>query len=169
MGLTRWTGVTLVLGALCASGGCTPPKPGGHDAGSAIGDAGEAIEWPYWPAGIRVHPLTRLITDEESGRLELEARVELVDLDGDTTKGIGLLTMRLYDAGDRSRSHAIVTWRRDLADPAVNRLHYDDVTRTYLLRLELDPDRLPETPLLQATLEAPGGRTIVAGREIRTH
>jgi len=117
---------------------------------------------------MRVHPLTRLITDVESGRLELEARVEMLDLDGQTTKAIGILTMQLYDDRDRSRFHPIVTWRRDLADAAVNRLHYDDVTRTYLLRLELDPDRLPGSPVLKAELDASNGLTITAERPIRT-
>jgi hypothetical protein len=112
--------------------------------------AAERARWPYWPREMRVHPLTRIVYDAHTGETLLEARVELFDQHHHTTKGDGFLTLVLRDAADRPDVPARATWTCDLTDPGTNLLHFDDVTRTYLLRLELHPEQLPDHPVLVA-------------------
>jgi hypothetical protein len=107
--------------------------------------------WPFWPERLRVHPLTRLVTDAHSGRQLLEARIEFFDAHGATTKASGQLTLRLFgDAAQPDSADPLETWNLNLRDLSVNALHYDDVTRTYLMRLEIDPARLTAAPELRA-------------------
>lgn len=94
--------------------------------------------WPYWPATMRVHPLTRLTTDNLTAQSIIECRLEFQDLDGQTSRAVGQLTLQLYpDSFAATGSGAIETWNQDLRDLITNRRQYDDVTRTYLFRLQL--------------------------------
>ena len=107
--------------------------------------------WPFWPVKMRIHPLTRVIPDEASSRLVIEARIELRDQHNHTTKGYGQVRFDLLDgalpAGERT---TIEKWNQDLQNLNRNRLYYDEVTRTYLFRLGIDPADLPAEPLLRA-------------------
>lgn len=81
------------------------------------------------------------MSDPETGQLIIEARIEFFDSDEETTKAVGMLTLQVYpDAATPSGSNAQKSWNLDLADLAFNRAHYDDVTRTYLFKLEVGPD-----------------------------
>jgi hypothetical protein len=119
-------------------------------------DGASEFGWPYWPTELRVHPLTRLV-QEANGATVLEARVELLDAEGHTTKGIGLLILEVRTDEEGTVEER---WERDLSDPTLNRLHYDEVTRTYLLRLAIDPKRLSGQPVLEAALVIPGQTTL---------
>jgi hypothetical protein len=132
--------------AIAAISGCEPRSgtasapvlPG--SSGSGALDEHHAVErpnWPYWPVAMRLHPLTRLMTDAHSGETIIEARLEFVDGDSQTTKAVGQLTLQVYpDSVTPTGSGALETWNQDLRDVAVNRRQYDDVTRTYLFRLQ---------------------------------
>ena len=103
---------------------------------------------------MRLHPLSRVVAIDDG--LIFEVRLELRDRDGDTTKGVGDLRVEL----DRARSGVVATWERDLTDLELNQLHYDDVTRTYLLRLEVTENQVEPGGTLRATFEAPHGVTL---------
>lgn len=107
--------------------------------------------WPYWPERLRVHPLTRLVTDPATGQRLLEARIEFFDDRGATSKASGQLTLRLFaDAALPDNAEPLETWNLNLRDLAINAQQYDDVTRTYLMRLQIDPARLTAAPELRA-------------------
>ena len=127
--------------------------PSGSSAGASLPDSAGGIvpAWPYWPEKLRVHPLTRLVTDPRTGRNLLEARIEFFDAQGATTKASGQLTLRLFaNASQPDTADPLETWNLNLRDLAVNAQQYDDITRTYLMRLEIDPTRLTATPDLRA-------------------
>lgn len=105
--------------------------------------------WPFWPTTMRIHPLTRVARDDETGHPVVEVRVEFADPQGIASRASGTLTIELFDQTARGAA-AINVWNRNLTDPVTNTRHFDDVTRTYLLRLQIDPDRLPTHIALQA-------------------
>jgi hypothetical protein len=109
-----------------------PPKRG---AKSPDGKAA----WPFWPAHMRLHPLTRLTGDTQTGEQIIECRIEFEDPDHQTCRAVGQLTLQLYpdSAAATGSRNALQTWNQDLRDLELNRRQYDDVTRTYLFRLQL--------------------------------
>ena len=156
--------VALALGAGLT--GCGSPGSPGPGPATEPTEITAMTAWPYWPQRVRVHPLTRLVTGDPASPKVLEARIELLDPDGDTTKGVGALTLELRANEDGGRP--VAGWSIALDDPEVNRLHYDQVTRTYLMRLELEPDAIPEDPELFAELESPDGRVLHDTLRLRT-
>ena len=116
--------------------------------------------WPYWPAEMRIHPLTRLVIDTDTGETVIEVRIELLDIDGYTTRGCGQLRIDLHDALSGAPGQAMRTWELDLRDPAVNRNRYDDVTRTYMFPLDTEMQQLPEEPELRAYFLSADGQAI---------
>ncbi len=138
-----------IIGALSALGimGCeTGPSPvtkptGRPTVGSPpplVGEEVEAGQWPFWPTSLRIHPLTRLTADTRTGRAIIEVRLEFLDPEQHTTKGVGQVRIDLATTGTASdSSQPLATWSWDLRDPTVNSTLYDDVTRTYLLRLKV--------------------------------
>jgi len=149
----RLAAVVLVLSIIACSG-CQPTRPGGGNGLATHADG--SLRWPFWPADMRIHPLTRITTDEAGGETIIEARLELVDAHGHTTKGIGFVTCELLPRGSET---VVAFWELDLTDLAINRERYDDVTRTYLIPLELDDEStLPERPELRARFESADGK-----------
>lgn len=96
-----------------------PHRPAGAGSGQA---SLMPIEWPYAPASIRVHPLSRVLAD---GRVEL--RVECIDPEGDSVKSIGMLRVHLGDGPGAVHVEA------DLNDRGVHDLDWDPVLRDYRL------------------------------------
>lgn len=145
-----------------------PPRP------ARTGDAGPGsvmAAWPFAPARIEVHPLTRLVPSA-TGPGQIEAHVELRDRFGDEVKGLGELLIELYeDAGPVSgvgERRQIATWRFNLTDLDANDRAYDNVTRTYRLDLtEVPTLTTGEGRLrLRATLTTPGGVRLSAERRL---
>jgi len=156
----------LAIGVL-GSPGCAG---GSHDQGPlSNGSAGTDLahrdasdaDWPYWPRRMRIHPLTQLATDRDTGQLVIETRVEFFDSLGHTTKGIGQVLVDLH-AARSAETEPLETWALNLADPQVNADHYDDLTRTYLFRLEFDPLVLPDRPEIRAYFRSSDGRRLQA-------
>ena len=124
---------------------------------------------PFRPVKMRIHPLTRVVASENSseGSIEIEARIELVDQFGDTTKGLGDLRLELFasrsSSGTDPSGKALLTWCPAFGNLAFNALHFDRVTRTYVFALELRArSDLPSRCILIATLTT--GEGVLADR-----
>jgi hypothetical protein len=91
-----------------------------------------ATEEPFPAAAVRLHPLTRWVDDDDRHAV-LEARFELFDRYGVSTRSLGRALFVLIDAsGEETR------WDIDLANPEPNaRTYYDAVTRLYAVPLAL--------------------------------
>jgi len=155
-------------GLLLCIAGCQPRD--NHQTplsprGNAADDVNTAAIWPFWPTSMSIHPLTRLTTEDQTGRTILEARIEFLDSQGNRSKAVGQMTLALYNANDRSQP--VHVWAQDLLEPARNQQHFDVVTRTYLLRLELDPGKFPEQAELRASFNSVDGQSMDAAYRIK--
>lgn len=101
-------------------------------------------QWLFWPTRVRVHPLSRAIRAATDRSLILEVRLEFLDRFGHNSKGVGQVRLELYHSGPgrgNARPEArmrLGVWTIDISSAEQNLLHYDDVTRTYLFRLEVE-------------------------------
>jgi hypothetical protein len=112
---------------------------------------------------MRIHPLTRLARDPDTGEPWIDVRIELFDRDGQTVRGCGRIRIDLHEATDLEAALAppvVASWEIDLSDLTYNALRFDPVTRTYLFPLELEPDQLGDSPLLRAYYETGDGRRL---------
>ena len=57
---------------------CSPPDQANGGAVTGSGSAGiaSAIEWPFWPTSMRIHPASMVRIDETTGQPVIEARLE---------------------------------------------------------------------------------------------
>lgn len=85
---------------------------------------------------MRIHPLTRVMDNSEDQQRIVEVRIEFSDQFGSTTRSAGQLRLELIDRG--AGGDVVEEWNNDLRSESSNALHFDDITRTYLFRLELD-------------------------------
>ncbi|MAB84129.1 MAG: hypothetical protein CMJ24_11955 [Phycisphaerae bacterium] len=141
---------------------------GSGQSGNATISA-SSLDWPYAPTSIQVHPISRIKIDRETGRAVVHARVEFLDSDGFSTRGIGELDLILSGQSDDGVMLMSQTeWTCDLNDADKNRQYYDEVTRTYQAMLEMEPDmNVPWEPNLRAVLLLPDGRSLTDSRRIR--
>lgn len=119
--------------------------------------------WPFWPVKMRIHPLTRVTTDANSNQMVIETRLEFIDAEGQTTKAIGQVRFELYADASATGGPARAWPEQDLRDLDVNRLRYDDVTRTYLFPIDIKPEDLAGDPQLWAYFLSADGR-LMKGR-----
>lgn len=124
--------------------------------------APSSVSWPYWPRRMRIHPLSQLATDRDTGQLVIETRIEFLDRHGHTCKAVGQVLIDLHETGGARNREPLETWVLDLGDASVNRDHYDELTRTYLFRLDFDPQILPERPELWGYFRSADGRRFQA-------
>ncbi len=120
--------------------------------------------WPFWPYDMRIHPLTQFMNDRQTGKLMIEARVEFFDPYGHTCKAFGQIEIALHDAEpDQFNANPIGTWPEDLTDLELNDIYFDDVTGTYLLRLQIAQDmEVPQKAELRAAYLSADGRRLQA-------
>ncbi len=152
-------------------GGCIPSEsaPITTDPPKTTAKLDSQAVWPYWPTHLRVHPLTRFSKDAaDPNRTLLEARIEFLDAQEITAKACGQLTLEVID-GDLppKDATAIKFWNIDLRDAAVNQRQFDFVTRTYLCKLDVDPEALPAKPALRVMFVSTDGRTMEDLRPLR--
>ena len=160
-----------VIGAIIALfgvAGCSTPSVRAAPITSASGpgafvapDEGPIVDarWPFWPVRMRLHPLTMLSVDPDSDQQIIEARVELLDQFGDTTKCMAQFRFELHDHKPQSAAdQPLREWNTDLRDLETNRLHYDQVTQTYLFRLGLDEGAIAGEPHLRVFVVSVTGR-----------
>jgi hypothetical protein len=180
--MSRAVLTSLALCCLLAALGC-PPDDANQDDGlletngwrpiEAVngrpGDRHSEASWPFWPRSMRVHPATRIAIDRESSQPMLETRIEFADQHGAITKACGQLTVELRDAASplRADSAAAGTWNIDLRDLAKNREHFDDITRTYLLRLKLEGMEVPAQPRITVYFLSSDGTKLTAEHDPR--
>ena len=155
-------GTLIALGVMGCQAGPSPTAklPDGPAGASSPSLDGESVRWPFWPDALRIHPLTRLTVDTRTGQAIIEVRLEFLDPEQHTTKGVGQVRIDLATTGSASDSSPpLATWSWDLRDPTVNRTLYDEVTRTYLLRLRVQSLELgPQLELRAYYLSATGQR-----------
>ena len=154
----------LVVSALSGCGGASTPG-WSETAESATHDSG--TRWPFWPVQMRLHPLSRLVV-EEDGQILVEARLEFFEQDDNTTRAYGQVRLEVHDADGIRTSDGQESWNIDLRDLETNRARFDDVIRTYLFRLETDWERMPDEPVLYAYYMAANGALMEATLPLRT-
>ena len=121
-----WALIVLALVAGCTG---TPRPPEG-----AARDDLRDLALAFVPESIRVHPLTHLEADPP----RIVALVEFKDRWGDTTKGVGTLTIQVFEAragGEPGIETEAAKWDIDLTDLDANAGWFDPVTRMYRFRL----------------------------------
>ena len=124
--------------------------------------------WPFWPQQMRIHPLTQFVTDRKSGDRLVEVRIEFVDGYGHTTKAVGQFDVELRSAATQDPvQEPLGAWDRNLRDMEINRDHYDDVTQTYLFRLNVQNVEIPEDPELRAYFSSGDGWYLQATYQLR--
>ena len=150
--------ITTLLALLSFGGGCGPKVEALPESFTL-----SAGDWPFWPVNMRFHPLTRVVITEDEKLCSLEARVEFKDLEGDISKALGQMNIKLYETrSDGATDEFIENWDIDLEDRSENRTQYSVITRTYLFRLELDTVKLRETMKLMATFNSADGQVFDA-------
>jgi hypothetical protein len=110
---------------LCA---CQPSSRGAR-SGTSPSTELSVNDWPFVPASIRVHPLSR-ITVDAAGRRRVELRIECRDVEGDSVRTIGLVSIRVGEA-------EAIEEALDLSSLRVNQESWDRVTRTYRQTLDV--------------------------------
>lgn len=124
--------------------------------------------WPFRPTRLRVHPLTRAIMDEDTSEPIIEVRIEFIDPQGHTTKGVGQIRIDLLaEKGSKEADKPLAVWSRDLRDLKVNFEHYDEVTQTYLFRLRIEGKQLPANPRINAYFLAADGLRLEANYQLQ--
>jgi hypothetical protein len=123
---------------------------------------------------MRVYPASRFVADQQSQRIVLEARIELLDDMGDAIKGVGTFQFELLGTPGQGRTlldRGLYTWEVPVLNLEQQHLRYDKITRTYLFRLKMDEPFAPttDTTLKVWFVESGGYRfeaeTVMPGRE----
>jgi len=162
--LTLGLGLFVLIGTGCESGGNAWP------AATSVFQQDDVAEenptWPYWPVHMRIHPLTRVISGEADGEILIEARLEMLDRDDIPTRGVGRVGFELIADGRVNDAEPPIAWDMDIRDTAKNLQHYDDVTQTYLFRLEMDRSQFPEKAELLAYFLSSDGKAMRDRRKL---
>ena len=117
--------------------GCSTPKSAGPR---------KASNWAYAPVSVNVHPLSRFRIPTV-----IFVHVELLDGDGFSCRGVGILHVVV----STPRGAIIETKSVKLDDPDINRMRFDEVTRTYRIRIDTLPDDIDRVSV-RATFDAIG-------------
>jgi hypothetical protein len=141
----------------------------GGRAGTLPSNADEALlDWPFWPAGMRVHPASRLVIEQETSQAFIEARLEFTDALGDTSKAVGVMEFDLLvPALPSGASNPVLSWALPLNTLEGNAQHYDGITRTYLFRLSLGEWSISPDVTLIARFESIDGQRFSAEQRFR--
>jgi hypothetical protein len=165
-----WLAGAILLGVVGCEQNAPGPRVSAADASRVIPGTGEGVdpEWPFWPRDMRVHPASRLVLDPSTGQAFIEARIEFRDAIGHTSKAVGVMKFDLIVAGLPSElTNPVLSWQLPMTSLEENELHYDDVTRTYLYRLNLGEwSSSPDVTLIGA-FESIDGRRFDATQRFR--
>jgi len=107
----------------------------------------QAVPYPVsllLPQKIVIHPFTSTKTFDD-GTKGVEAHIELRDAYDDPTKAFGDFRFQLYMFKPQSpdpKGRLVASWTEDLQDPKKNAVHWSNVSRTYIFKLEC-ADALP--------------------------
>ena len=142
--------------------GDLPPEM--REAVGGASAAGKVVE-AFRPTKARVHPLSRVVKEPETGEESLLVQLELTDAWGHTCKWPGVARVQLSGAvaeekegspkpkvqmnsaepatesapaaGESGATGGGQVWWVDLRDPEANARAFDTITQTYLLRVPL--------------------------------
>lgn len=156
--------VALVSGA-CESHQQPPFVDSTAGSSQAFDESDDDPDWPFWPTSMRIHPLTRVLNVDD--RYIIEARVEFSDEYGSTTRCVGQLRLLLVETANDREGQIIEEWNNDLREVTANALHFDDITRTYLFRLELNSENYSPTAELHAQFLSTDATRLSAGHRLR--
>ena len=168
--MSRVVATLLAVAWISLAAGCSKVQFKGERDRAAMA-ALEASSWPFVPVMLRVHPFTTLRPpgggEGVAAAAVLEARIELLDQQGDVTKGIGDWRFELYETGERAseagQDRQAYVWTVAMKTPDDSRRHYDPITRTYGFNLKLD-----EAPPAERKLELRIQFTDPAGNRLTT-
>lgn len=116
------------IGLLPGCAPAPPPQPLG------VGE----LAWPFRPAKMAFHPLSR--ADSIDADTALLLRIDFEDADGDPVKAIGRLDVSIEAPTATPSSRR---WSFDLTDSDENRRLFDPVTLAYRLHLKSPWDEPP--------------------------
>jgi hypothetical protein len=163
----KWvSGPAMVMVGLLFVGGCQSAQEPVDEAARPQPETVTEEPWRPEPVGLRVHPATRFAT--KNGQPILEAAVELFDALGDSIKAPGRVRLELFARGQTSRpGERLSSWDISLRRQGDQRQYFDLVTRTYVLRLEVDEAEVIDHPtLLRVTFVCPSGQQLEAERPL---
>jgi len=112
------------------------------------------------PEGMKIHFFTKeRVFDPAGGIRGIEAHVQMLDGQGDSTKAFGTFRFQMYrhdPTHPRGRGALLATWEEDLREPQKNHRHWDDFHRTYQFNLDWG-QAIPvgQTCLLVAVFQSP--------------
>ena len=162
-------GGLLTGGLLMAGGGCTQGRAGdGSQGASSAAAAVSRDAWPFWPVRMRVHPLTRISRDAEGPVIDL--RLEFFDESGDTTRCCGEAIIELAELPlDPASTASTISmqWNLDLRNLELNGTHFDDITRTYLIRLRPGDSEIPARSEVRVKLNGSNGAVLRASQRLQ--
>ena len=99
------------------------------------------------PEQIRIHPFTGVRTiDKQNSVSAIDARIEVLDHFGDSTKAFGTFRFELfaYRAHESDpRGQRLAVWSENIENPNTNFSRWDSISRTYKFRLVSDKPILP--------------------------
>ncbi len=149
----------LCLMLLIPAGCATSPGGSSSGGGSTVVNPGQRSNtgWPFWPQQMRIHPLSQYVKDRQTGNFILEARVEFSDPYGHTSKAYGEIVIALHNARPSLDDKEIAGWAEDLTDLQQNLVFFDDVTGTYLFRLETEGMAVPDESELRVIFHSADG------------
>ncbi len=157
--------ITIIM-MVTAMAGCETLFGGGEDRTVFTApEDGETPLWPFWPTQMRIHPLTRLTTHPDTGEPALEVRLEFKDQYDYPTKIVGQVRIELTRANRRTAGEEMV-WNIDLREMATNNNTFDEVTQTYLFRLQFEEGDLPRPADIHAFVLANDGREFQSGKRL---
>ena len=120
---------------------------------------GPDAPWPFWAARMRIHPLSQFVKHRDTGELLIEVRVEFFDPDDYTCRVVGQIGIDLVDASNVN-AEPVSKWQDDLWDPQINRDRYDEITRTYLFRLKMDGQQVPQAAQIRVYFLSGDGKRL---------
>lgn len=93
------------------------------------------LEWPWWPASMRIVDLTRVGRPDADGVRPIEVRILFEDAGGLPVRACGDLVVSIRRANEPDDP---VVVEIDLEDPTVSLDMFEDVTGCYLVPVEVD-------------------------------
>jgi len=148
-----------LTGSLMIPGGCAFKGDAAHQA---IQQREQGDHWRPEVTGVRIYPSSRFARVDQ--QLIVEARVELLDEMGDSTKSSGMVQIQLSTTGRVSGSaeaRQLYKWDINLETLQDQKTYYDPITRSYLFRLKMDQESAPQVPtLLQVIFTRPNGQQL---------
>jgi len=146
-----------VLAAIVLAGCQEPGGPASRPAGS------QAVPAPLTlllPSKIRIHSFTGTRAFSRAGGVKgIDVRIQATDAYGDATKAFGQFRFELYrykPTRADPKGARLAVWTVDVRDPKRNRLHWNNILRTYQFQLLWDqPIPVGQKFVLTACFESP--------------